>query len=151
MVWNVSPALALWRWPDTSRAWADHLPAGRVEFLNQFLPPDEQAANGRRERYRPKKTGDERRQHNDQLGPLLDFPSRAATGGLVLLNGVWSKAPELQPQIANLARRTHVMVADPAIFPFKSLFEMSPPTVHLVTVSPARECPEWLHVEVQVP
>jgi DNA repair photolyase len=67
-------------WPDTSRAWADHLPAGQVEFLNQFLPPDEQAANGRRGGYQPKKTEDERRQHNDQLGPLFDFPSRAATG-----------------------------------------------------------------------
>jgi DNA repair photolyase len=42
-------------WPDTSREWADHLPAGQVEFLNQFLPPDEQAANGRGERYQPKK------------------------------------------------------------------------------------------------
>ena len=26
-------------WPDTSRAWAYHLPAEQVAFLNQFLPP----------------------------------------------------------------------------------------------------------------
>ena len=76
---------------------------------------------------------------------------RSATDGLVLLNGVWSKAPELQPQIADLARRAHVVVADPAILPVKSLFNTPPPPVRLVTVSPARECPEWLHVEVQAP
>ena len=26
-------------WPDTDRAWADHLPREQVEFLDQFLPP----------------------------------------------------------------------------------------------------------------
>ncbi|HXP61252.1 MAG TPA: hypothetical protein VN829_12220 [Dongiaceae bacterium] len=53
--------------------------------------------------------------------------------------------------MADLARRAHVIVADPAIFPLKSLFKTPPPRLHLVAVSPARECPEWLHVEVQVP
>ena len=26
-------------WPDTSRAWADHLSPDKVRFLNRFLPP----------------------------------------------------------------------------------------------------------------
>src|ERR1035437_2939515 len=28
-------------WPDSGRAWSDHLTAGKVTFLNQFLPPVE--------------------------------------------------------------------------------------------------------------
>jgi hypothetical protein len=28
-------------WPDTGRAWSDHLTAEQVTFLNQFLPPVE--------------------------------------------------------------------------------------------------------------
>jgi hypothetical protein len=76
---------------------------------------------------------------------------RSATDGLVLLNGIWSKAPELQPQIVDLAHRAHVIVADPVVFPLKPSSKMLPSPLHLLTVSPARECPEWLHVEVQAP
>ena len=76
---------------------------------------------------------------------------RNAGSGLILLNGVWSRTPELQPQVVDLARRAHVIVADQTIFPPKQPFTTLPSPVHLVTVSPARECPEWLRVEVQTP
>jgi hypothetical protein len=105
------------------------VPVGGLSYLNNPLTPTEIA------------------RQTLQAWPTV----RSATDGLVLLNGVWSKAPELQPQIADLARRAHVVVPDPAIFPLKSLFKPPPPPLHLVAVSPARECPEWLHVEVQAP
>lgn len=79
---------------------------------------------------------------------LQTWPTVRVAKGLVLLNGVWSKAPGLQPQILDLARRAHVIVADQVIFAPKQPIGILPSPAHLVTVSPARECPEWLRVEV---
>jgi hypothetical protein len=76
---------------------------------------------------------------------------RGAANGLLLLNGIWSKTADLQPQIVDLAHRAHVIVADPVDLPLKPSSKMLPSPHHLVTVSPARECPEWLHVEIQAP
>ena len=90
---------------------------------------------------------------SDTTGQILRaWPSvREARSGLVLLNGVWSKAPELHRQILDLAGRAHVIVADQTILPPKPPVPYLPPPAHLVTVSPARECPEWLRVEIQFP
>ena len=80
---------------------------------------------------------------------LQTWPTIRGAKSLVLLNGVWVRAPELQTQVLDLARRTHVIVADQVVFAPKQLFGALPSPVHLVTVSSARECPEWLRVEVQ--
>jgi hypothetical protein len=74
---------------------------------------------------------------------------RGVKAGLVLLNGILGQAPDLQPQVFDLARRAHVVVADQVIFPPKQSSHAVPSPAHLVTISPARECPEWLRVEVQ--
>jgi hypothetical protein len=76
---------------------------------------------------------------------------RGAKARLVLLNGVWSKTRDLHREIIDLARRAHVIVADQVIFPPEQIVETLPCPLHLVTVTPARECPEWLRVEIQAP
>lgn len=71
---------------------------------------------------------------------------RSTKAGLILLSGVWSVAPELRPEIVDLGRRAHVVVADLAVLPTKLQL---PPPVHLITVSPARERPGRIRVGVQ--
>jgi hypothetical protein len=80
---------------------------------------------------------------------------RSTEASLILLNGVWSVAPELRPEILDLARRAHVVAADLTVLSLDLTVlptgSKAPLPVHLVTVSPARERPEWVRVEVRAP
>jgi hypothetical protein len=80
-----------------------------------------------------------------QLWPTV----RAARARLVLLNDIWRRVPALQPDIMELARTSHVIVADALALRAGDLAGRAPAPTHLVTVSPAREKPEWVRVEIQ--
>ena len=80
-----------------------------------------------------------------QLWPRV----RAAKARLVLLNDIWRRVPELQSEILDLARASHVVVADALALKQGDLASRAPTPTHLVTVSPAREQPAWIRVEVQ--
>jgi hypothetical protein len=72
-----------------------------------------------------------------------------ARAHLILLNGVWRAARELQPEILDTARHSHVVVADSfQLQPQDLANKVSAPT-HLVNVSPAREQVAWVRVEIQ--
>jgi hypothetical protein len=78
------------------------------------------------------------------------WPSIRATGArLMLLNGIWRKVPELQPEIIAAARESHVVVAEALALKPVDLSNRVPGPTHLITVSPAREQPQWLHVDIQ--
>ena len=80
-----------------------------------------------------------------QLWPRV----RAAKARLVLLNDIWRRVPELQSEILDLARTSHVVVADALTLKAGNLASLAPTPTHLITVSPAREQPAWIRVEVQ--
>ena len=65
---------------------------------------------------------------------------------LFVFNDVWTKAGPLQTEIVGLARRAHVVVADSG---FNGAVRRIHVPVHLLTVSAARENPEWIRVDVQ--
>jgi hypothetical protein len=74
---------------------------------------------------------------------------RAARARLVLLNDIWRRVPALQTEILDLARTSHVVVADALALKPGDLTSRVPTPTHLVTVSPAREQPAWIRVEIQ--
>jgi hypothetical protein len=77
------------------------------------------------------------------------WPSiRGSAPRLFLFNGVWHQAPDLREEIAGCARWTHVIVADEFEFSLRDLSKGFPPPVHLIRVSPAREAPESIKVEI---
>ena len=64
---------------------------------------------------------------------------------LFLFNEVWSKVPALQPEIMALARRAHVVAADSS---FNGAIKRVQASVHVLTVSAARENPGWIRVDI---
>jgi hypothetical protein len=76
---------------------------------------------------------------------------RGSAARLFLFNGVWSQAPEMWEEIANCARRARVVLADESDFPVRDLSKGFSPPIHLVNVSPAKEVPEWIRVEIALP
>ncbi|HEY5479993.1 MAG TPA: hypothetical protein VIL39_00795 [Verrucomicrobiae bacterium] len=80
-----------------------------------------------------------------QLWPTV----RATRARLVLLNDIWRRVPALQPEIMDLARTSHVVVADALALKPGDLTSRVPTPTHLVAVSPAREQPAWIRVEIQ--
>jgi len=70
-------------------------------------------------------------------------------GALVLLGRVWNNAPHLHAAITRLANDRHVVVADATTFKLEDLARRSRNPVHLLTVAPAREQPEWIRVTIQ--
>jgi hypothetical protein len=73
----------------------------------------------------------------------------AAKAWLILLNGVWPHVPALQSEILDRARKSHVVIADALTLNPASLKSRVSTPVHVVTVSPSRERPDWLRVEIQ--
>ena len=67
---------------------------------------------------------------------------------LFLFNRVWSQAPELWEEIASRAGRAQVVLADESDFTLRDLSNGFSPPIHLLNVSPAREVPEWIKVEI---
>ena len=84
-------------------------------------------------------------QHFKRLWPTL----RAARARLFLFNDIWRRVPALQPEILDLARTSHVMVADALGLKPGDLAGRHPAPAHLITVSPAREKPEWIQMRIQ--
>jgi hypothetical protein len=77
------------------------------------------------------------------------WPSiRGKAARLFLFNGVWNRALELREEIASCARQAHVIVADEFEFTRRDIGKGFPPPVHLISVSPAREKPEWMKVQI---
>ena len=74
---------------------------------------------------------------------------RAKKAHLVLLNGIWRSVPTLQPDIMDAARTSHIIVADGVALTPGSLTNRVPTPAHLITVSPTRERPEWIRIEIQ--
>jgi hypothetical protein len=73
----------------------------------------------------------------------------AAKAWLILLNGVWPQVPALQSEILDSARKSHVVIADALTLNPAGLKSRVSTPVHMVTVSPSRERPDWLRVEIQ--
>ena len=73
----------------------------------------------------------------------------AAKATLILLNGIWQHVPALQSEILDAARKSHVVIADALTLKPAGLTTCVPTPVHVVTVSPARERPEWIWIEIQ--
>jgi hypothetical protein len=67
---------------------------------------------------------------------------------LFMFDGVLSYAPDLREEIAGCGRRAHVIVADEFEFNVRDIAKGFPPPVHVLSVSPAREAPEWIKTEV---
>jgi hypothetical protein len=78
------------------------------------------------------------------------WPAIAESGAkLVLLNGIWSVAPELQPEILKLAHQHQVVIADAKTpGPHNLPVSLASP-VHVVKVGPAREHLSWIQTEVE--
>jgi hypothetical protein len=73
----------------------------------------------------------------------------AAKARLILLNGIWQHVPALQSEILDAARKSHVVIADALTLKPTGLTRCVRTPVHVVTVSPARERPEWIRIEIQ--
>lgn len=73
---------------------------------------------------------------------------QANDGSLILLGHVWNRTPHLHPEIMQLAKRCHVVVADDPL-KTEDLARRIPGPVHLLSVSPVREQPEWIRVTIQ--
>ncbi len=73
---------------------------------------------------------------------------KANDGSLILLGHVWNRVPYVHPEIVQLARRCHVLVADELLKP-EDLVRRVPGKGHILTVIPAREQPEWIRVTFQ--
>jgi hypothetical protein len=56
----------------------------------------------------------------------------------------------LRDEIAGCARRAHIIVADEFEVTRRDFGKGFPPPFHLITVSPAREAPEWIKTEIAV-
>jgi hypothetical protein len=69
-------------------------------------------------------------------------------GSLVLLGHVWARLSDLHSEIVHLAQRCHVLLADEFPKP-EDMVRRVPGQVHILTVAPAREQPEWIRVTVQ--
>jgi hypothetical protein len=74
---------------------------------------------------------------------------RSSKRPLILLNGIWSLAPELRKDIVNMAERRHVIVADQEVSRTPGLVLDSAQPVHTLRVSTARENPSSLVVDVE--
>ena len=74
---------------------------------------------------------------------------RTSRNPLILLNGVWSAAPELRQDIVQLGVKKHVIVTAQNPPTTTELAPDAGPAVHLLTVSVTRENPTWLVVDVQ--
>ena len=93
-----------------------------------------------------------------QLSPHVDLRQQlqrayakiqqANDGSLILLGHVWNKIPHLHPEIVQLARRCHVLIAEDPLKTEDLVRRISGP-VHILTVSVAREQPEWIRVSIQ--
>lgn len=74
---------------------------------------------------------------------------RSSKEPLILLNGIWSAAPELQKDIVALAGRKHVIVADQDVLSAAKLAPGAAQPLHTLRVSTARENLSWLVVDVE--
>ena len=90
-------------------------------------------------------TQPEPRQQVQRAWPKIQ---QANDGSLILLGHVWNRVSHLHPEIAQLARRCHVVLADDPLKTEDLVRRISGP-VHILTVSAAREQPEWIRVSVQ--
>ena len=73
---------------------------------------------------------------------------QAKDASVILLGHVWNRIPHMHPQILELARRCHVLVADEILKPEDLVRRIAGP-VHMITVMPAREQPEWIRVTIR--
>jgi hypothetical protein len=83
-----------------------------------------------------------------QLQRAWSTIKQANDGSLILLGGVWNRVSHLHSEIVHLAMRCHVIVADEFPKP-EDVARGIPGPVHLLTVAPAREQPEWIRVTIQ--
>jgi len=90
-------------------------------------------------------TQPEPRQQVQRAWPKIQ---QANDGSLILLGQVWNRIPHLLPEIVQLARRCHVLVADDPLKTEDLVRHISGP-VQILTVSAAREQPEWIRVSIQ--
>lgn len=82
-----------------------------------------------------------------QFQRLWSKIKQASDGSLVLLGGVWNRVSHLHSEMVQLAGRCHVVVADEFPKP-DELTRRIPRPVCTLTVTPAREQPEWIRVAV---
>lgn len=68
---------------------------------------------------------------------------------LVLLNGIWTSAPELRQSILEMAKIRHVIAADAFPANIQLGFRFEHP-VHIISVSPAKEQPKWIRTRIEV-
>jgi hypothetical protein len=73
---------------------------------------------------------------------------QANDGSLILLGSIWNRISHLHAEIVHQAARCHVLVADDFLKP-EDLVRRIPGPVHILTVAPAREQPEWIRVTIQ--
>jgi len=73
---------------------------------------------------------------------------QANNHSLILLGHVWNRVSHLHPEILHLAERCHVVVAE-EIQNAEDLVRRAPGPVHMFTVAPAREQPEWIRITAQ--
>lgn len=75
------------------------------------------------------------------------IPGKMKDATLVLLGGQWNRNPELQSEILELGKRCHVLITDMSQRTQEMARHLHLP-LHVVTVAPAREQPEWIRVIV---
>jgi hypothetical protein len=92
----------------------------------------------------PLRSGDIERRFT-QLWPAI----RTKRARWILLNDIWHRVPNLRPEIIAAASESHVVVADSLSLKPGDRATGMHVTTHLVTVSPARERPEWIRLDIQ--
>jgi hypothetical protein len=80
-----------------------------------------------------------------QLWPSI----RSSKNPVIVLNGVWSKVPEIGKDIISLAGQRHVIVAEQAPPVGSELTLAGNDPVHSLVVSTSRENASWLAVEIR--
>jgi hypothetical protein len=84
------------------------------------------------------------REFNRLWPKILERASR-----LVLLNEVWRRVPAQQREILDLARKSHVVIADALPIKPGDWTIRGTGSMHLVIVSPVRERPELIRTDIQ--
>lgn len=74
---------------------------------------------------------------------------RSSKAPLILLNGVWSMAPDLRKEIISLAVTRHVIVAEQDVPTSSEPFLRTANPIHTLKVSNSRENPSWLVVSFE--
>lgn len=73
---------------------------------------------------------------------------RGGNARCIVLNGILNLAPTLMPDLIDLSKRSHLIVAGQSHGRPETIWRNAAAPKHAVNVSPTRQHPAWIHVEI---